>query len=754
MRVNSYLLKIIINTNLPGDNQDKLEFKRNMLYHPELKDTGLRLEDYPYFSDNVKYPIDKLKKLSYSEIVSFFFNQRQFNQILRNETIISSESKNFNELQKDVIDNNIMSMFLLLFPTVFPFEDDYATSYELVTGTEKMKPFFKNPFSGSNTRFSYFKISNTVYTIRSAIWINDLLNHPSYETLIEETNSVRDVGKKKIKQIKDSGDKINAEILNFLNDCIEKIYEGYRLSLLRIPIGVDATEISMGKDTSIFVTQALQLQFLLLSSQGTQKTEIVPYQLETMKKKFEPVNRGDNIVQRLSDIINNNSSILVGGDFSSQQRLIISKMRLMYVCMRDRDVRLKTFVTVNNNPSHERGEPQLPILISQINTIMKDKVCSRMTSMDDERSKFDALNVILKGEPSEIAFESEESIKKKYDYFKSFILKKYKAPSRESSNIYLQSLINSEPREVVTKYFQYFNKVFDYYLDNRGEKLGENERELLNVGVCSINMESKGGQHREIYILMDFIEGEINAKNKGDIFCPFSSQYLGERFEKLMENNDQRNLLWSIEDDDRSIFKIGNLTMANQSKAASGQTLELIQEKPNANRVPQQEQLNNIDNGDLTSWLTMYVLPTDQKDILAFIEKMNKVRSEQLEKEDLVDFVMKNNRDLYNIMKKMFSTKDKFSSDTVQYLIGLQGRFETAVKQNDNLLKTKYAVVNFNVDEKERNKLIYTNEMLMMFALVVGYLLDFERKKQTTKGGKKTKKHYYIMKHRKTVKLV
>lgn len=754
MRVNSYLLKIIINTNLPGDNQDKLEFKRNLIYHPELKESGTKLEDYPYFSDNVKYPIDKLKKLSYSEIVSFFFNQRQFNQLLKNEVIISSDSKDFNDLQKDVVDSNIMSMCLLLFPTVFPFEDDYTTSYELVTGTEKIKPFFKNPFSGSNNRFSYFKINNTVFTIKSIVWINDLLNHPSYETLLEETNSIRDVGKKKIKQIKDSGNKINSEILDSLNDCIEKIYEGYRISLLRIPIGADDTAISMGKDTSIFVTQALQLQFLLLYSHGTQKMEIISYQLKTMKKKLESVNLGDTVVQRLSDIINNNSSILVGNDFSSQQRVLINRMRLMFVCMRDRDVRLKTFVTVNSISSHERGEPQLPILMSQINTIMKDKICSKMKSIDDERSNFNSLEVILKGDPSEVAFSKEESIKKKYEYFKNFILKKYKAPSRETSNIYLQSLINSDSGEAITKYFQYFNKVFDYYLDNYGEKLGEKERELLNVGVCSINMESKGTPHREIYILMDFIEGEINAKNKTDIFCPFSSQYLGNQFEKLMDNNEKENLLWSIDDDDRSIFKIGNLSMTNQSKAAPGQKLELLEEKPGINRPPHQEQINTIDNGDLTSWLTMYVLPTDQKDILAVINKMNKVHEEQLEKEDLVDFIMKNGRDLYNIMKKIFLNKDKYSSDTIQYLIGLQGKYETMIKQNDNLLKTKYAKVNFNIDEKEKNKLIYSNEMLILFVLVVGYLLEFERKKQMTAGGKKTKKHYYIMKHRKTLKLV
>lgn len=755
MRINSYLLKIIINTNLPGDNQDKLEFKRNMLYHPELKDGTLRLEDYPYFSDNVKYPVNKLKALSYSEIVSFFFNQRQFNQILRNETIISSDSKDFNDLQKDVVDSNIMSMFLLLFPTVFPFEDDYVTSYELITGTEKTKPFFKNPFSGSASRYSYFKMNNAVFTIKSIIWINDLLNHPSYEGLIEGTNSIRDVGKKKIKQIKDNGNKTNSEILNFMNECIEKIYEGFRLSLSRISPEVDATRISIGKETAVFIRQVLQLQFLLLYSQGTQKTEITLYQLKTMKKMLETANKSDIILPRLSDIISNNDpSILSGNDFSSQQKVLIHNINLMKICIKDKDFKLKSFTTINGLTSHERSESQISTLISEINMIMKDKICTKTTSIGEQLTSYDKLNRVLKGEPSEVSFSGDESTKKKYEYFKSFILKKYKAPSRETSNIYLQTLINSDTTEVVTKYFQYFNAVFDYYIENYGEQLSEQERELLNVGVCSINMESKGVPHREIYILMDFIDGEVNAQNKSTIFCPFSSEYLGNQFEKLMQHNEKENLLWSIDDDERSIFKIGNLTSKNESKASPGQKLELIEERPGANRPPPPpQQVNNIDNGDLVTWLTMYVLPTDQKDILGSIEKMNKVHAEPLEKEELVDFIMKNGRELYGIMKKMFTNKDKYSTDTIQYLIGLQGKYETTVKQNDNLLKTKYAAVNFNIDENEKNKLIYSNEMLALFNLVVGYLLDFERKKQTTKGGKKTKKQYYITKGRKTAKL-
>jgi hypothetical protein len=188
-------LKIKFSTNIKNSEYRIIEFKRSMLYHPEIEGIDEILNDYPYFTADLKYPISRLRFLTYAERVTFFFNKEKFNERLTayskeknilDKTAIKTEEdeeKYYKQREKN-IEKNIMIMIEVLFPTKFPVINDIQPSYDYVFDRSKLKRMILNP--RITKYFSYLKLGETVYTFKKTIWINDILNHPVYQTLISQ----------------------------------------------------------------------------------------------------------------------------------------------------------------------------------------------------------------------------------------------------------------------------------------------------------------------------------------------------------------------------------------------------------------------------------------------------------------------------------------------------------------------------------------------------------------------------------------
>ena len=73
-------LKIKISTNIISSSSNIIDFKRSMLYHPELVDMRPDLNEYPYFTFDLKYSISSLRYLPYKDRVEFFFNKEKFTE--------------------------------------------------------------------------------------------------------------------------------------------------------------------------------------------------------------------------------------------------------------------------------------------------------------------------------------------------------------------------------------------------------------------------------------------------------------------------------------------------------------------------------------------------------------------------------------------------------------------------------------------------------------------------------------------------
>jgi hypothetical protein len=201
--VNVQAIKIMIKTNIPE--QKDIAFTNALLYHPDLSSTG-EYNEYPYISDDTVIPnslVQSLKSSKYSDVADFFFNKKVFlSRLEANKADADSETKEVeakaaakadaDKCTKDLIlQQNIMTMLNLLFPTVIPVSDNVKDSYSTNIAPDNFGSGLKLSLNSVKEWFSYFKfsflkINGKEYTVNRIVWLNDVMNHPTYSGLIEE----------------------------------------------------------------------------------------------------------------------------------------------------------------------------------------------------------------------------------------------------------------------------------------------------------------------------------------------------------------------------------------------------------------------------------------------------------------------------------------------------------------------------------------------------------------------------------------
>ncbi len=722
--MNSEKIKIILYTNIPG--QEKVEFKQSLLYKPN-KSTSTT-DEYPYFSDNVEYPIDKLKQLSDSEMIDFFFNQKQFQRILKNEKILDKRATDYNHLQNECIEKNIKTMFSLLFPTGFPTEGDYHTSLDLIKGKQSANNLFKNPFSSPT--FSYLKMKNTIYTIKSVIWLNDIFNHPEYSKLVEITDDLRKTCQKREETIKNTILQSILETSDIIDTVFEKMYEGIRISVSREP----GNSVIISNGAAGLLGQLLDLQRIFLLSKGNSLQSIIEKQQKIIKSKLDNNGQvGDSITASLSKIIED-GKVSSTGAFIENQKSIIKKLEGLDVCLGNN---LKSFVNENSNRPRAITSNDIKQLLMEINTKIRQAICGKKKFIKKQLVIYEGLTEFLEeGILTKLMLDNDETVRRRYNNFKNK-LSGYKYPVRETSNDFLQNLINSTisetlNTETVKRYFNLLFKLNDYYLDNKGEVLNEIERQGLGVGICKINMVDKSVPRREICVAMDFIDGEVTIENKNTIFCPYTSESLGSRFEKLMDTEEEKNLLWSMDEEERPLFKVADTSVVDSKPS------QKLEEKPvteprsdlkifNGNRPDEKSDIS-----ELSAWFFSVIIPDKDTELETEIDNINKFSKTPFTKDELLPFLMSNNRELYSTIREAKNKSESPSDALSNKLIELRGNYNIKREQNENLLKTKFNIP--GVNENERNRLYYEIELQKLYLVLVKYLVEFEKRK-TKSGG-------------------
>ncbi len=224
-----YTLEMQILTNYSKGKSTVLT--NNMLIVPEIdkkEGENLALESYPFFTYKVEYPLQKLRNIvNYQDRINVFFNKTKFiNFILKvgeNPTLKDEKQRN------ERMENNLLAMLEILFPTSFPVIDNIHTSYNYLKSETSLKPFYADHlFNAGYT--STINIDGQPKTIKKVILYNDIVNHPIYRELIDGTINFIDYAKE-----------FDPDFLTKTMDELEKIYNKKKTSL---PIQYTNHEIS------------------------------------------------------------------------------------------------------------------------------------------------------------------------------------------------------------------------------------------------------------------------------------------------------------------------------------------------------------------------------------------------------------------------------------------------------------------------------------------------------------------------------
>jgi hypothetical protein len=207
-------LKVMMNTSIPSQN-GFVELTSDVVeYEVPKGKTKYTLSKYPFFDPEAEYPRADIQNLPYYKQIEIFFNEEKFKTVVLQS---SNEMKNNHETDDSLYidDDNInettdrqevnikknkeASNFEFTIKTIlctgFP-PNNYFQSMQYYDSTLKNRRFTlkgTNWFSFLPSRFrlnfSYLRISNSTYTVHKVVWVNDALNHPRYNTIINSFES-------------------------------------------------------------------------------------------------------------------------------------------------------------------------------------------------------------------------------------------------------------------------------------------------------------------------------------------------------------------------------------------------------------------------------------------------------------------------------------------------------------------------------------------------------------------------------------
>ena len=165
-----------------------ISFQRSNLVFPEsdTKETiSLNLTDTPFFSYKYVYPLQKLRSIyNYQDRLNIFFNRNQFIRYMstNGELAVLADEEQVN----DIMEKNLLTMIEILMPTKFPVKNNIHTSYKYLTGnSNNYKPLLFDlvyPY-----KYIHLNLNNEPKTLKKVVLLNDIVNHPRYNELIEKT---------------------------------------------------------------------------------------------------------------------------------------------------------------------------------------------------------------------------------------------------------------------------------------------------------------------------------------------------------------------------------------------------------------------------------------------------------------------------------------------------------------------------------------------------------------------------------------
>ena len=257
---------------------------------------------------------------------------------------------------------------------------------------------------------------------------------------------------------------------------------------------------------------------------------------------------------------------------------------------------------------------------------------------------------------------------------------------------------------------------------------------------------------REVYFMIDLIDGEINDKNKSSIYCPYMGDSLGNKLEYLINNRnvtDKKD--WAV-DKDRQIFSLSNM---EETETEYTQKLEEGPSNPSKNvgykQLDQQTRSTNeiSISTEVSSHFMTHILkvekdkPDEVEDIIKNLKKKyfdSNITS--IDKSRLLDS-MKNLSTLSNKLVGVIIqwSKDIYvqNNNVIDSLITIKTEINGQNEKNA-AKKKRYSVEMYDTSGQEKIKINRDTDINNLLLLLVDKLQKHEEsKKRRISGG--TKKH-------------
>ena len=729
-----YELKIVLSTNIKS--KKEVILTKDLIYNTEEGfSIGADLNSHPFFTYDVYYSRKKLIQLTYQERINFFFDKERFKELLSSYNLpVTNQSE-----RNSVVENNVMVMLELLLPTKFPAVKDLKQSFKMVFNKDGFKDHLYEAFIYKHP-FSYLKIDGKTYTVKRVIWLNDLLNHPIYKKLLEEYRKFWVWSNEEKNNSKVIINKTQAELLQEINTCVTTIItlinnftssnKDSEFSLMTKAKGDKSTTINV----LLSLYKVSSLLYKLLESDGVElqlNDEFMNMQLKDFIKKAD-----EELREQLIENEDNPTFIT---------ELIIKLLESTVYNSTDLDVskflyqiqdKTYTFIDLTSKNYYSQ----------QIRTVLKTIAVSyakiKKNTLKTDMQKYNRITSMFELPYEEVVKQYGSSpVPPVYrNFFYTFLTQDYRPPYRESTNVLLQDLIDCKTEAKVKDFFNFMQKVYEYFLKNNQQyKLTRDDRKLLKVDMNYIKINQNTGIKREIYVMVDFIEGEITEDNTNQIFCPFFGEHLGNEFEYLfrMFYYGTKPQEWDVTKN-RMMFSLEKMAM-EKAAAAGNKAMEVvgrpfIQEK--GKEDPNKKEKTS-DNSKLDAYFLDQIVNKDtEKDaknpnIKDRLEALNKIsRGDLIYDTNLLDLIKKKNPELYSAIQKWSEKEFDKSEPLIQQLILLKSKINGMIDQINYDLN-KYGV---SFDEENKHKKEYEKQLNELYARITERLFQNESQKNWTRA--------------------
>lgn len=444
------------------------------------------------------------------------------------------------------------------------------------------------------------KLGNEVYTTSRVTWVNDLLNHKNFSTLMKKTYFANKVLSKtsveanivelQKRRIKNTNDKLEANIEEKKQN-LEKVYQE-NLEILQDGIDDYEKQIFFEEDESEQMNDSDE-EYQESNRDDNDDSDYSDGQVRRRnprRNRRTPEYFGDYIEGGNDNYSATNFNNEIQGLGSELMKKILDKEQVF----QENSIKfINDILRVDLNQYFKEGTTTLPTTKNTLDKIRNELSKSIKENFENLTTEIEELNNDILKDTEELknkkkrmdgvqafketSYEKLEppinvhnlylhnklkisigtdiksrNIKDFYDKILPMFIRTRDRKDNEltSGNKYFKDLLyggierediqKNEIPLIIQNYYDSMNSVYKKYIRDDTSIRIQNERNVLYTGVDEIyfKFSKPGVPTRRVFFTIELIEGEVNDDNKEAITCPYTGEYLGLLFEKIFYGSD------------------------------------------------------------------------------------------------------------------------------------------------------------------------------------------------------------------------